>query len=150
VRIWSIHPKYLDWMGLGAQWREGLLAQKVLLGETKGWKNHPQLNRFKSHIEPINAVGYYLRIIYEEAEGRDYNYNFSKILKPVNSVEKLEISNGQIEYEYMILMERLEKRSPDKFMENQSTNKIMPHPLFNVVKGPPESWEISYWRKREP
>ena len=89
MRIWSIHPKYLDWMGLGAQWREGLLAQKVILGETMGWKNHPQLTRFKIHSEPLNAVGYYLRIIYEEANGRGYNYNFSKIIRPENPLRKL-------------------------------------------------------------
>lgn len=150
MRIWSIHPKYLDWMGLGAQWREGLLAQKVLLGETKGWKNHPQLTRFKVHSEPLNAVGYYLRIIYEEANRRGYNYNFSKIIRPEKSVEKIEITNGQIEYEYMILMERLEKRTPDKFKENQATFEVLPHPLFLIKEGLPERWEKSYWRKTEP
>ncbi|MFP3226243.1 MAG: pyrimidine dimer DNA glycosylase/endonuclease V [Sulfolobaceae archaeon] len=32
MRLWSIHPKYLDTQGLLGLWREGLLAQKVLLG----------------------------------------------------------------------------------------------------------------------
>ena len=77
MRIWSIHPKYLDWKGLGAQWREALLAQKVLQGETKGWRNHPQLNRFKEHPEPLKAVGYYLVQIHIESQKRDYNYNYS-------------------------------------------------------------------------
>jgi hypothetical protein len=36
MRLWSIHPKYLDRQGLLAVWREGLLAQSVLLkGEYK-------------------------------------------------------------------------------------------------------------------
>ncbi len=47
MRLWSLHPKYLDRQGLLAVWREGLLAQKVLQGKTKGYKNHPQLKRFQ-------------------------------------------------------------------------------------------------------
>ena len=96
MRIWSIHPKYLDWKGLGAQWREALLAQKVLKGETKGWRNHPQLNRFKDHPEPMKAIGYYLKEIHIESQKRDYNYNFSKILKPINQIEKIPINLGKI------------------------------------------------------
>jgi len=30
MRLWTIHPKYLDRQGLLALWREALLAQKVL------------------------------------------------------------------------------------------------------------------------
>jgi len=30
MRLWSLHPRYLDAKGLVALWREGLLAQKVL------------------------------------------------------------------------------------------------------------------------
>lgn len=149
MRIWSIHPKYLDWKGLGAQWREALLAQKVLQGETKGWRNHPQLNRFKEHPEPLKAVGYYLVQIHIESQKRDYNYNYSKILEPVNSVEKIPINQGQIKYEYKILMERLEKRAPKKHKQNLDTNNLVPHPLFTTRNGPPESWEKSYWRETE-
>lgn len=38
MRLWSLHPKYLDTKGLVACWREGLLARKVLLGETRGYR----------------------------------------------------------------------------------------------------------------
>ena len=48
MRIWSVHPQYLDRQGLTAGWREGLLAQKVLTGTTKGYRNHPQLRRFRA------------------------------------------------------------------------------------------------------
>lgn len=48
MRIWSLHPQYLDRQGLTAGWREGLLAQKVLTGTTKGYRNHPQLRRFRA------------------------------------------------------------------------------------------------------
>lgn len=32
MRLWSLHPSYLDAVGLVALWREGLLARKVLQG----------------------------------------------------------------------------------------------------------------------
>lgn len=48
MRIWSVHPSLLDAKGLVACWRETLLAQKVLQGLTKGYKNHPQLDRFSN------------------------------------------------------------------------------------------------------
>lgn len=43
MRLWSLHPQYLDAKGLVALWREGLLAQAVLAGQTRGYKRHPQL-----------------------------------------------------------------------------------------------------------
>jgi hypothetical protein len=147
LRIWSIHPKYLDWMGLGAQWREALLAQKVLLGETKGWRKHPQLKRFKEHREPLKAVGFYLKEIYLESVRRNYNYNFSKILKPVYLINKIPISQGQIEYEFNLLMSRLQIRSREKYDNNLRYKKIFPHTLFYITDGPPEKWEKSYWRQ---
>ena len=146
MRIWSIHPKYLDWMGLGAQWREGILAQKVVQGLTKGWKNHPQINRFNEHPEPLKAAGFYLKEIHTEANRRGYNYNFLKIIEPAESVDRIPIANGQLDYEFKILMERLKKRTPKTFSKNLSVKEIIPHPLFNVYAGLPEKWEKSYWR----
>ncbi|MEN6399799.1 MAG: pyrimidine dimer DNA glycosylase/endonuclease V, partial [Rectinema sp.] len=29
MRLWTLHPQYLDQKGLTAAWREGLLAKKV-------------------------------------------------------------------------------------------------------------------------
>jgi len=147
MRIWSIHPSYLDWKGLGALWRETLLAQVVLLGKTKGWRNHPQLDRFKYHPTPVKAVGFFLLKVHEEATRRNYNYNFSKILEPTEKIELANITDGQLRYELDILMERLQKRTPKKHQENLQIEEDIPrpHPLFRVVEGPPEPWEKSYW-----
>ncbi len=149
MRIWSIHPSYLDWMGLGAQWREALLAQKVTEGKTKGWKNHPQLDRFKYHSKPMEAVGYYLKEIHVESLRRGYNYNYSKILHPDMSVEPITITHGQIEYEFDLLQSRLKVRTPDKYEENLGISELEAHPLFTIVSGLPEKWEKSYWREKE-
>lgn len=148
MRIWSIHPRYLDWRGLGALWRESLLAQVVLLGHTRGWRNHPQLERFKGHPEPLRAIGFYLVEVHREATKRGYSYDHTKILEPVEEVERIPVTRGQISYEYNLLMSRLEGRTPSKYEENlRGGEEAAPHPLFEIVEGPPESWERSYWRR---
>ena len=63
MRLWSLHPKYLDRQGLTSVWREGLLAQKVLLGRTKGYQSHPQLARFRACSDSVAAIGCYLKEI---------------------------------------------------------------------------------------
>jgi hypothetical protein len=136
-------------MGLGAQWREGLLAQKVTEGKTKGWRNHPQLDRFKYHPKPMEAVGYYLKELYVESQRRGYNYNFSKIIHPDSSVESINITMGQIKYEFDLLQSRLKERTPAKYEDNLGVSKPDAHPLFTIVPGLPEKWEKSYWREKE-
>jgi len=66
MRIWSIHPKYLDTKGLVALWRENLLAKNVLEHNTRGYKNHPQLIRSKNSGTPLQAINHYLAAVYQE------------------------------------------------------------------------------------
>lgn len=136
-------------MGLGAQWREGILAQKVTEGKTKGWKNHPQLDRFKYHPTPMAAVGYYLKELYIESQRRGYNYNYSKILFPDREVSPISITQGQIQYEFDLLQSRLKIRTLKKYEENLGVSTLEAHPLFTIVPGLPEKWEKSYWREKE-
>ena len=157
MRLWSISPSYLDSKGLVALWREGLLAQKVLLGKTKGYKNHPQLKRFRN--ENIGVLGYYLSIICHEAKDRGYNFDLSKIPKMV-STKQLTVTRGQLEYEFNHLQNKLNERDREKFLSNEwQSNKtvkdesifnstgykyiknIETHSLFKVVEGNIESWE---------
>ncbi len=147
MRLWSIHPKYLDWMGLGALWREGILAQAVLAGETRGWRNHPQLDRFRDHPEPMNAIGFYLLKVWGEASARGYSYNLGKIRNPVSFVSKVPITIGQLCYEYDILLERTLLRTPFWHAEITGLKGAPePHPLFYVVEGDIGNWEAAYWR----
>ena len=67
MRLWSLHPRYLDRAGLVALWREALLAQAVLRGATRGYRRHPQLVRFRSHPDPEGAIAAYLEGICREA-----------------------------------------------------------------------------------
>jgi hypothetical protein len=79
MRIWTIHPKYLDRIGLVALWRETLLAKHVLEGKTKGYKNHPQLNRFKNTDNPVDSINQYLTIVYQDSVKRGFHFNKDKI-----------------------------------------------------------------------
>ena len=152
LRLWSLSPIYLDQKGLGAVWREGLLAQKVLMGKTKGWTNHPQLIRFKNHNAPISAIGFYLLKIFEEGCKRGYSFNKLKIVKTVRNVDKIKISKGQLAYEFKILKDRVQNRNHTKFLELLEFGKKeacpKPHPLFHAVDGEVEQWEKSYWKKK--
>ncbi len=140
LRLWSIHPKYLDVKGFLALWRETLLAKKVLQGLSKGYQNHPQLERFKRAQKPLDCVNFYLQKVWEEACERGYNFDKSKF-EPVRSVPKLSVTSGQIAYEREHLLRKLAVRDVRRKDILQGEADCMVHPLFEQVKGDRESWE---------
>ena len=140
MRLWSLHPSYLDAKGLTALWREGLLAKAVLAGQTRGYKNHPQLERFKSHPDPQAAIHAYLLEVYREAERRGYRFNASK-LSLTRPCPKIRVTEGQLRYEWAHLRSKLLRRDPPRHQHNTSVRDIQPHPLMEVIPGPVESWE---------
>lgn len=140
MRLWSIHPKYLDTKGLIALWRESLLAQKILEGSTHQYRNHPQLTRFHSALDPLSAIRTYLIHVASEARNRGYNFNEKKI-GPVLKTARLPVTSGQIEYEKRHLLSKLKKRDPEQYQNLALHKKIDPHPLFTVIPGPVEPWE---------
>jgi Pyrimidine dimer DNA glycosylase len=79
MRLWTLHPRYLDSKGLVAAWREALLAQKVLAGATRGYRHHPQLIRFQSQADPRAAIASFLVGLADEAANRGYRFDASKI-----------------------------------------------------------------------
>lgn len=110
MRLWSLHPCHLDAKGLVALWREGLLARKVLRGETKGYRHHPQLIRFRQHGEPLAAIDAYLAAVCDKADKRGYRFDRSKIAPPVASPKPIPVANGQMQYEWRHLLEKLKVR----------------------------------------
>ncbi len=140
MRLWSLHPQYLDPQGLVALWREALLAQKVLNHKTKGYKNHPQLNRFKEHASPQRAIAAYLKSVCDEAERRGYSFDAAKVGRRRTN-RKISVTRGQIQYEFEWLCRKLRKRSPKQYREIISAKPLRPHPFFKVVKGRIENWE---------
>ncbi len=141
MRLWSIHPKYLDSKGLVALWREGLLAQNVLLGNTRGYKNHPQLIRFKNTNNQSAAIACYLRSVAEEADSRGYNFNRNKIVDMIFK-DKILVTKGQLHYEFEHLLKKLKNRDQDLYRKFENLYDVEPNPLFNVVIGDIEDWEI--------
>ncbi|MFA7116666.1 MAG: pyrimidine dimer DNA glycosylase/endonuclease V [Bacteroidales bacterium] len=141
MRIWSLHPKYLDAKGLVALWRETLLAKNVLLGNTKGYKNHPQLIRFKTKDNSIDSINQYLADVYEESQRRGYNFNKDKIDWHY-SVSKIPVTKGQIQYEKNHLLKKLKIRDKEKFHKLLKETEMEVHPLFRVVEGEVAKWEI--------
>ncbi len=140
MRLWSIHPKYLDVKGLLALWRETLLAKKVLQGQTKGYKNHPQLLRFRQAESPLLSINFYLQEVWEEACRRGYNFDANKF-EPVQSAPKLQVTSGQIAYEREHLLRKLAVRDLARAKILQGVASCQLHPLFAEVAGDREFWE---------
>lgn len=141
MRIWSIHPKYLDVKGIVALWREALLAKNVLEGKTKGYKSHPQLNRFKAASAPVAAINQYLAAVYEEAERRGYHFDKNKINWEFEPI-KINVTSGQMNYERQHLLNKLSVRDKEKYSELSKISILLPHPIFQIVDGEVEEWEI--------
>ena len=140
MRLWSLHPRYLDAQGLVALWREALLAKTVLGGKTRGYRHHPQLLRFQVHHSPRRAIKAYLAAVHAEAEARGYSFDRSKI-GPVRAVELLPVPSGQLRHEWEHLLGKLAARSPRVYAQWHAVARPRHHPLFRLRAGPVAAWE---------
>jgi Pyrimidine dimer DNA glycosylase len=145
MRLWTLHPTYLDSQGLVALWREALLARAVLRGRTKGYRHHPQLERFISSPSPRAAINGYLASIYSEAEMRGYHFDRSKLGR-VAKVPNIRATNGQLRYEWRWLLSKLRRRSPALYRRYIAISTPVAHPIFSIAPGPIAEWE----RVRKP
>jgi len=140
MRLWSLHPRYLDPQGLVALWREALLAQAVLRGNTRGYRNHPQLERFRSQSAPCSAISAYLKGIHTEAVTRGHCFDRGKIGRAGKQVS-VPVTAGQVQHEWHHLLQKLAVRNPALYEQWRSINAPDCHPLFRPQPGPIESWE---------
>ena len=140
MRIWTVHPQYLDRQGLTAVWREALLAQAVLLGQTHGYRHHPQLVRFRKQRDPVAAIATYLAAVQNEATQRGYQFDARKI-NPRRTRIRIAETRGQLLYEWQHLKAKLQKRSPAAFATCAKIKTPRPHPLFRIAAGPVQDWE---------
>ncbi len=140
MRLWTVHPKYLDGPGLVALWREALLAKAVLRGATRGYRHHPQLARFRAQPDPIACVNSYLAAVHDEAARRGYRFDRTKLGR-ARTGRRLAESADQLAYEWRHLLRKLRKRNPG-WKRGIGRDRIPdPHPLFVIVPGPIAPWE---------
>jgi len=130
----------LDRQGLLALWREALLAQAVLRGRTKGYRHHPQLDRFRNQPDPVAAIATYLAAVQSEAVRRGYVFDARKIDKRRMSTRIVETS-GQLLYEWQHLKTKLSKRNRSMLSGYAAIAQPLPHPLFRIVPGRVRDWE---------
>lgn len=140
MRLWTLHPKYLDRQGLVSLWRETLLAREVLRGRTQGYRHHPQLARFRSHRTPLSAVNAYLAVVYGEALARGYSFDRSKLV-PARRRVLIVATAGQVEHEWRHLRRKLRRRSPMVYNRFRRKERPLVSPVFRVVPGILEPWE---------
>ena len=140
MRLWSLHPRYLDAKGLVALWREALLAQAVLRRRTQGYRHHPQLDRFKAHARPVTCVNAYLKGVHREAIRRGYAFDGTKV-GACDGRPTLYVSSGQVAHEWDHLLRKLSQRAPARYRELRSIRRPDPHPMFRLREGHIEPWE---------
>lgn len=144
MRLWSLEASCLDPRGLVAAWREALLAQKVLEGGTKGYRNHPQLERFRASPDGQKLLALFLAELEAEARRRGYSFDREKIhglgtggLKPA----RIRVTEGQLRYEYELLKAKLEARDRAWLEKLPPYGEVGAAGVFEVVPGPIEAWE---------
>lgn len=140
MRLWSLHPKYLDSRGLVALWREALLARAVIAGRTAGYRRHPQLIRFRAQPSPLSFMTEYLRAVHAESATRGYRFDGRRI-GPRRASGQIDVPRGQIDFEWSHLMNKLAARAPERYEEWLAVTSPLPHPLFRVIAGGIADWE---------
>lgn len=141
MRLWSLHPRYLDSKGLTAAWREALLARAVMAGQTRGYRAHPQLIRFQRSADPLATIETYLQGLLAEAQARGFGFEAGK-LSCIRSRGRLAVPRGQLAFEWRHLRSKLRVRDPARLrLLPRAIAAIETHPLFRVVPGPVAEWE---------
>lgn len=142
MRLWTLHPKYLDTAGLVALWREALLARAVLRGRTDGYRHHPQLERFRAQPRPVASLNRYLDAVYGESRRRGFTFDPGKLGR-FEPGPRIAESAGQLHFEWEHLLAKLRRRSPERHLRLLDVLRPAPHPLFRLVPGPVRGWERS-------
>lgn len=153
MRLWTLHPQYLDARGLVALWREALLARAVLRGRTRGYRHHPQLARFRATRQPVACLNAYLRVVYDEAVQRGYAFDPAKLGR-ATACHRIPVTTGQLTYEWAHLKVKLAARDPHRWQILSKVRRPRPHPLFIIRSVRFRAWERRttlaqpYWSPR--
>lgn len=114
-------------------------GKNVLEGKTIGYKNHPQLIRFKNSENSVQVINQYLLAVYEESLTHGYHFNKAKFNIYFHP-QTLTVTQGQIEYEMQHLLKKLKPRDFTKYNKLINQKNIEPHPIFKIIDGEIEEW----------
>lgn len=158
MRLWTIHPSFLDQKGLCGLWRETLVGLKALeKGPGAPWYNHPQLARFKVYPNGLAMLAEYAEHVLDEGHKRGYNFN-TALLEPYLELYEMNfdgcimVTKGQFDYEVEHFIRKLASRDEMRYqlyMEKMGPRSLyqpkievfVPNPVFRIVDGPIEVWE---------
>lgn len=159
MRVWSIHPAYLDTKGLVASWKEGIQGLNALRNPRKPngkwamFAHHPQLIRFKRFENPELCLSEYLHFIADEADRRNYNFNRNLILPRLDeNPYQIWITCGQLIYEWDFLSHKVTCRTGfweygkptingKSTVETIASWSCVVHPMVVLIPGDIECWE---------
>lgn len=152
MRLWSLHPSYLDKQALQVCWADALQALEYYKQERaymKGITNdlspyfYPCLDRFRMTGSPIAHITNYLHGLCDESERRNTPFGRAKLPEFTPGL-RLKVTDGQIAREEKLLLLQLNRRKQTQlWMDLFVAEYVQPHPLFEIVSGPVEPWETS-------
>ena len=99
MRLWTLHPKYLDAKGLVALWREALLAQKNIVVEFTKPRNARFKYRFiteelfEHEMDDVHVKGMFTHFTYEEFHP-NHDYDLRYKVGRIRSRQTCTRSNG--------------------------------------------------------
>ena len=90
---------------------------------------------------PAEAINQYLSAVLTESKARGYKFDESKIDRDYQ-LSFLDVTTGQMAYETKHLFSKLETRDPERHKLCSSLKSLEVHPMFKIVEGEIEGWEI--------
>ena len=112
----------------------------MLAGKTRGYRNHPQLERFREQADPLASVDAYLWVVQQEAARRGYRFDGSK-LGECQEAPGIPVTAGQLALEWAHRGRKLEARSPQVAQQWAEVQAPEPHPSFKPAPGGVAGWE---------
>lgn len=147
MRLWSIHPQYLDTKEFVACWKDAIDASAIIKRDDRNiHKIYPQLSRFNDIIPSKPAINKYLMFMYYNSIIRGYrfkhkNIDFKEIEK--NPGIRILVTRGQLNHELKIVRKILEDRDSELLDSPiYSYREVEPNPMFMVITGGIEQWEV--------
>ena len=99
--------------------------KEIELRKNKRGTLHPvKPNRWK-HVTYKGFIDFYKQKI-------DWSFRPTSLL----------VTKGQLQYESVHFLSKIKIRDPKKYKELKNLLSFDPHPLFNVIDGDTEDWEI--------